>query len=115
MMIPAFIAGALAAEALLKHRLLTDKEVSFAHTVFGDTVPYSRVIVTNLIGVSSRAITVPNADSDILLNIGAGYDMSLDTYVPSGSTKYTTPRALLSEELTPARQIANRPSVNRLS
>jgi hypothetical protein len=112
MMIPAFIAGAFAAEALIKHRLLTDKEVAFAHTVFGDTIPYSRVIVTNLIGVSSRAITVPNADSDILLNIGAGHDVSLDTYVPSGSTKYTTPGELLIHELTHAWQIAHAPFVH---
>jgi hypothetical protein len=112
MMIPAFIAGALAAEALLKHRLLTDKEVAFAHTVFGDTIPYSRVIVTNLIGASSRPITVPNADSDILLNIGAGYDVSLDTYAPNPPTKYPTPGELLIHELTHAWQIAHAPFIH---
>src|SRR5437899_4145882 len=86
MMIPAFIAGAIAAEIRFEHRLLTDKEVAFAHRVFGDTVPYARVIVTNLFGVSGRQFTLPNADSDILLNLGAGYFASLDTYIPQAPT-----------------------------
>ena len=109
MMIPAFIGGVIAGQALIAHRSLKDSEIAKARTVFGDTIPYDNVVVTNIAGLSGRSFTVPNVDSDILLNVGdAGYNSQLDLY-PSDAYPY--PGQLLIHELTHAWQITHAPAV----
>lgn len=52
--IPAVIGGALIGDAAVAHRSLTDPEQAFASKVFGGSIPFDNVIVTNLAGDSCR-------------------------------------------------------------
>jgi len=98
------VAGSATANVLIKHRSLTAKEISFARKVFGDKVPYQRVVVTNLHSNDDRAFTIPNVDGDILMNLGPAYANPVSY---AGAKSYPTPGQLLIHEMTHAWQITH--------
>jgi hypothetical protein len=59
--IPAFIAGSVAGQLLIRHRPLHPDERLFAEEVFGKSLPPNdRIILTNLSGLEGRAFVCPN-------------------------------------------------------
>jgi hypothetical protein len=72
--IPVFIAGALVSAALFKRRRLHPHEIAAARTVFGETVPYDRIWITNLEYVSGRAFAALGIDGNIMIGLGSRFD-----------------------------------------
>ena len=89
--------------ALIKFRPLNVAEIAFARQVFGNSLPYQDVIITNLAGLGDRAFTAPGVDGKTYLNLGHAYDNPLGT----GGSAYPKPGQLLIHELTHAWQIAH--------
>lgn len=105
--IPVFVGGILATAATVRFKPLDATERGIASAVFGDTLPFDRIVKTNLTGVGGRAFVVPNVDQQILVNLGDNFhDVSRPT------TQYPQPNQLFIHELTHAWQIAHggRPS-----
>ncbi len=96
------VAGAVT-NAMIKYRPMNDAEIALARRVFGDTLPYGDVILTNLAGLGGRAFTAPGVDGKTYCNLGDGYDDTLG----SGRNAYPFPGQLLIHELTHAWQIAH--------
>jgi hypothetical protein len=69
--VPVFIAGALITAATLKPRDLHTDEIEEARKVFGDTLPYDKIVISKLEGPSGRAFTLPDIDGDIILGLGS--------------------------------------------
>jgi len=106
---PAIILGLAAGAAveawMVKIRKLTAEEQAFASLVFGDSIDYERVRLTNLLGFSGRPFTMPTVDNTILVNIGDrgnAYDAPTQARVAG---KYPMPGQLLIHELTHVWQI----------
>lgn len=72
--LPAFVAGAAAGELVIRHREVEPHEQQFAERVFGATLPWNRIRLTNLAGANGRAFVCPNADNLILVNLGDLFD-----------------------------------------
>jgi hypothetical protein len=89
--------------AMIKSRPLNDAEIAVARQVFGDTLPYDKVIITNLGGLGGRAFTAPGVDGKTYCNLGSSYDNPLGPREPF----YPYPAQLLIHELTHAWQIAH--------
>lgn len=85
------------------HRRLTQDEIDFAGTVFGDTLPIERIMLTDMIGLGGRQFTFPNVDGDILVNLGDGYNDPMH-YTRGG---YPTQGQVFIHELVHTWQIAN--------
>ena len=86
---------------MVKIRRLRDDEVAFARQVFGDSLDFDRIRLTNLSGIGTRAFTTPTVDGTILLNIGNAFnEPTLAVYPP-----YPVPGQILIHELTHAWQI----------
>jgi hypothetical protein len=84
--VPAFVIGIAAGalvDDLIHLREMTEDEKSFARVVYGDTIDYDPVRITNLSGVGTRAFTVPTIDGTILVNIGNAADSPLTAMFPS--------------------------------
>ena len=111
--VPATIAGAAAGtviDSMIKIRPLDTgdtaphgDETGFARAVFGDSLDFDRIRITNLSGLGARAFTTPTIDGTILLNIGNAYD-SPTTAVDS-LHGYTAKGQILIHELTHAWQL----------
>jgi len=106
---PAFVAGiAVGAivDALIKIRGLRAEEIDFARTVFGDSIDYDCVRISNLNGLNDRPFTIPTIDGHALINIGAGaaFDNPI-TAVRDG--KNDRPGQLFIHEMTHVWQIMN--------
>ena len=56
-----------------RERLLTETEISLAKKVFGETLPYGVIYLSNTLGLQERAYTVPHPTkaASYLVNIGA--------------------------------------------
>jgi len=78
-------------------------ETGFARAVFGDSLDFNRIRVTNLSGLSTRAFTTPTIDGTILLNIGNAYDSPTTALDPPHG--YAAEGQILIHELTHAWQI----------
>jgi hypothetical protein len=104
--IPVFIGGALVTAALFERRDLRIEEIDEAKRVFGDTVPYDKIVVSNLEGLGGRAFAVPNIDGNSVI-LGLGSDM-FNSAIGDESKRFT-----FIHELTHAWQITHRatPSV----
>jgi len=104
-------AGSAAANVLVKHRSLRAGEIKLARQVFGNTIPYHRVVLTNLHSNDDRAFTIPNIDGDILVNLGPAYEHPAEFPRTDAekrhASNYPTPGQLFIHELTHAWQIAN--------
>ncbi len=113
---PAFLIGIAAGaiiDALIKIRRLRADEEDFVRQVFGDTLDFDRIRLTNLVGLSDRPFTFPTVDDHILLNIGVSDEM-FDNPITTGrpNTKYAVPGQLLIHELTHAWQIQHASFLN---
>jgi hypothetical protein len=89
--------------AMIKSRPINDAEIALAKQVFGETIPYQNVVLTNLGGLSGRAFTAPGADGKTYCNLGKAFDDPLGPHPDS----YPNPGQLLIHELTHAWQIAH--------
>jgi hypothetical protein len=102
--VPATLAGVAAGavvDSMVKPRVLTDEEVTFAKRVFGDSLDFSRVRLTNLLGLGGQPFAAPTLDGTILLNMGDAIDAPLTKTLPA----YPVRGQLLIHELTHAWQI----------
>jgi len=90
---------------LIKQRALSSQEAQFAATVFGTSLPFDRIVLTNLSGLGGRPFTMPGVDKKIYVNLGDAFD----TPNPLGYTNksYPIPGQVLIHELTHAWQIAH--------
>jgi hypothetical protein len=110
---PAFLIGVAAGEivdALIKIRRLRKDEEDFARQVFGDSLDFDRIRLTNLLGIGNAPFTAPTVDDHILVNIGlsdAFYNNP--TSVPCPNKNYPVLGQLLIHELTHAWQIEHAP------
>lgn len=105
---PAFVVGSAVTAALIKQRHMTDGERAFADQVFRGSVPFDRVLLTNLVGLGDRPFTAPAPGGAIIVNIGEGFHDPVN-YTGKGGpiTGLNAPGQLLIHELTHAWQIAN--------
>jgi hypothetical protein len=96
--------GALTDELLVKVRTLSRDEIAFATQVFGDSLDYGRIRLTNLVGLSNRAFTIPAVDGNILLNVGLSnaFDDPVHAVIPG--SRYMVPGQLFIHELVHAWQ-----------
>jgi hypothetical protein len=106
---PAIILGVAAGaivDAMVKIRRLTTDEENFAKRVFGDTLDFDRIRLTNLVGLSGRPFTMPTIDDHILINIGTS-DAMFDAPTKNAYPDITKAARgqLLIHELTHAWQI----------
>jgi hypothetical protein len=103
--IPATIIGVAAGaivDAMVHLRSLRREEITFAKQVFGDSLDYGRVRLTNLTGLGGKAFTAPTLDASILVNIGDAYDAPTTAVF---SNSYPVPGQVFIHELTHAWQI----------
>lgn len=103
MVIPALVGGTLIGEALVEHRKLNEAEKAMAMELFADTLPWDRIVLSNLSGPTGAPITIPSWDGTILVGLGEGYDN--EAYVPPGMGMGGQ---LLMHELAHAWQIAHK-------
>jgi hypothetical protein len=104
-LVPAIIAGVGATEslnALIKTRGLSPEERTIAELVFGDSLPYDKIILTNLWHPQGRAFTIPNAAGESLINLGDHYN---DPIRDAKGGSYPEYGQLLIHELTHSWQI----------
>ena len=73
-LLPAFVVGAAVTAATVKQSHMTDEQKAFADTVFKGNLPYDRILLTNLVGLSGQPFTTPTPGGTILVNLGKGYD-----------------------------------------
>lgn len=107
-LIPAFFVGGAVTLAAVNQRHMDQDEREFADEVFRGTIPYSRVLLTNLVGLGGRPFTTPAAGGAILVNLGEGYEDPMG-YTGKGGEQIgiNAPGQLLIHELVHAWQIAN--------
>ncbi len=102
-LVPALVAGVAAKEginALIASRGLTSEEKTIAEMVFGESIPYDKVRLTNLFHPQGRAFTIPNPAGQYLINLGHKFT---DPLAPEEA--YPERGQLLIHELTHAWQI----------
>ena len=101
---PAILIGVAAGavvDSMVKIRRLLPFEEDFARVVFGDSLDFEHVRLTNLSGLQTRAFTMPTVDNTILVNIGNSIDAPTDAVFDN----YPAPGQLLIHELTHVWQI----------
>jgi hypothetical protein len=101
---PAILIGVAAGavvDSMVKIRRLLPFEEDFAREVFGDSIDFERVRLTNLSGIGTRPFTMPTVDNTILINIGNSFDAPTTAVFNS----YPFPGQLLIHELTHVWQI----------
>jgi hypothetical protein len=103
MAVVAGVAAGAVTEALINQRPLNDTEINYARRVFGDTIPYDKVWITNLGGLNNRAFTAPGVDGKTYVNLGYAWPDPLGRY----PTPYPHAGQVLIHELTHAWQIAH--------
>jgi hypothetical protein len=105
-LVPAIIAGAATASLLdVRHRSLHPWERAFADKVFGGSLDYNRIIVTNLTRDGGRKFTMPSIGNTIFLNMGeAAFDDPMN-YADTGS--YPIKGEVFIHELAHAWQISH--------
>ena len=95
------VAAGVLANEMIKQRPLSQAETAFATRMFGNSLSYDKIILTNLSGLGGRAFTVPGVEGRIYCNLGSKYNDTLGSYFNS----YPAPGQLLIHELTHAWQI----------
>jgi hypothetical protein len=116
---PAFLVGVGAGaivDALVKIRRMEPFERDFARRVFGDSLDFDRIRLTNLVGFDDRPFAMPTVDNHILLNIGVS-DAMFDSPTTTKrldrngqpSKEMPAEGQLLIHELTHAWQIQHNP------
>jgi hypothetical protein len=103
--LPVLVAGLVAGEVQVKHRPLFEHEITFAQRVFGDTLPFNKIEVTNLSGIGGREFVTPSIDGTILVNMGVGFsDPIAHINPPKGKTEEGQ---IFVHELTHAWQVSH--------
>ena len=97
--IPVFIAGAAVSSLLFKGRPLRPSEIAEARKVFGDTIPYEKITITNLEDDRGHPFATPCPDGTVL--IGAK-ESGYNDYLATSDLKHT-----LIHEMTHAWQSFN--------
>lgn len=113
---PAFLVGVAAGalvESLIQVREVSPEEQSLAVGVFGHTIDFSRVRLTNLLGLSGRRFVTPTFDGTILVNLGQACFDAPTRYVepppaPGLEARYAKPGQLFVHELTHVWQLQHR-------
>lgn len=95
-LIPVFVGGVALGSALVNHRPMLPAEQDVARRVFRDTLPFERILLTNLSGERGQAFVAPNVDGQILVNLGNAFELE----------RPMRNEQLLIHELTHAWQIA---------
>jgi hypothetical protein len=100
--VPLFVGGVLAASSAIRHRKLAEAERVALREVFGDSIPFDRVILTNATGLGGSYFVAPNIDAQILVNLGDKFDdvMRPTTDFPG------VPGQVFMHEMTHAWQLA---------
>ena len=83
--VPAIVIGVAAGalvDSMIHLRELTEDEKNFARTVYGDTIDFGPVRITNLSGFGTRPFTAPTIDGTILVNLGNSADSPLTAVFP---------------------------------
>ncbi len=73
-------AGALTgvvANAEIQYRDMLAPEIALAQKVFGSTLPYDRIQLTNFCGLGGRAFTAPGVDGKTYCNLGLAFNNPL--------------------------------------
>jgi hypothetical protein len=102
--VPAIVVGVAVGavvDAMVHVRPLTAEEMRFADQVFGGSIDFGRVRLTNLSGFGGRAFVAPALDGTILVNIGNAEASPLTAVFPN----YPAAGQILIHELTHAWQI----------
>jgi hypothetical protein len=106
-LVPAIVAGvAIGAvvDVMVIIRRLRDDEMAFAREVFADSIDFTHVRITNLLGLGNRPFVMPTIDNHILVNLG-----NVETDPMRMSTNnYPVAGQLLIHELTHVWQIQHR-------
>jgi hypothetical protein len=105
---PAFLAGVAAGaivESMIDIREVTPQEQALSRGVFGDTIDFSRVRLTNFVGLSGRRFVAPTFDGTILVNLGEPCLREPTTYK---NPRYPVPGQLFIHELTHVWQLQHR-------
>ncbi len=104
MLFPAVVFGIAAGavvDAMVQIREMSFEEISLAQTVFGESLDYQRIRLTNLSGLTGRAFVMPALDGHILVNIGNAMQSPKDAVYQN----YPKPGQILIHELTHAWQV----------
>lgn len=105
---PAFLAGVAVGaivESMIDVRDVKPEEQAFAQGVFGTTIDFSRVRLTNFLGFNGRRFVTPTFDGTILVNLGDDCLRQPTTY---SNDKYPSPGQLFIHELTHVWQLQHR-------
>jgi hypothetical protein len=103
---PAIVLGVAAGavvDSMVKIRRLERFEEDFARTVFGETLDFEHIRLTNLLGLGGVPFTMPTVDNMVLINIGEG--LTFDDPIHAIVDGYPAPGQVLIHELTHAWQI----------
>lgn len=91
-------------------RRLRPEEIEFARQVFKDSIPYERVVLTNLSGIGTAEFTIPHIDNTILVNMGVGFTNPLKHINPN-IVGHQIAGQVFIHEMTHAWQIAHNPTI----
>lgn len=103
--VPVFLAGTAIGTAVIRDRVLELEERAFLERVFGPTLPFDRIRLTNLAGLGGRAFVCQAADGQILVNLAS--DTAFDNPVSHVDRNHPRAGQLLVHEVVHAWQIAN--------
>jgi hypothetical protein len=107
--LPVFIAGVLVSAALFKRRRLSSEEKDELTKVFGGTLDYDKIWITNLEGVESRPFTFFNLDEEVVVGASPKFFPDFDNLLKNNMTKW-----FFVHELTHAWQYQHRRFLTRL-
>jgi hypothetical protein len=88
-------------DAMVQLRRLTGPEMDFARQVFGNSLDFDQIRLTNLSGLGGRCFTAPTLGHVSLVNLGNALESPTTAVFPS----YPKPGQLFIHELTHAWQI----------
>jgi hypothetical protein len=99
--VAAGVAAGAVTNSAIKQRPMSTDEINFARKVFGDTISWGKIELTNLTGIGGNCFTTPFIGGKIYVNLGPYYND------PIHSTKnnYPAKGELFIHELTHAWQI----------
>ncbi len=104
--IPVFPAVAAIGTIATRSRGLRPDEIEFAIDIFGRTLPFDRIKLTNLVGFGGAEFVYPSADGTIIMNMGKAFENPTE----SRKDRYPEPGQVFVHELVHAWQIGNNAS-----
>jgi hypothetical protein len=93
----------IVANAEIQRRAMNAAEIALAQKVFGSTLPYDNIQLTNFAGLGGRPFTAPGVDGKTYCNLGQTFNNTLGP----GGQYYPKNGEVLIHELTHAWQIAH--------